>query len=399
MKTWIKQYSCRIIVLGIAVFSLFESTLSGQVSNDFDKKIESRNREILRLVGEKKNTLGKIEQFKKREWRVLEILNVINDSIASNRKKLIITIDKIAELQIQLRETNKNIGRLNKEIEIDKDKISRQINALLYLGRVRQMTPILGVNSFKYYFRNQKLLQSSTKVDIALFDRLSLNLNELQTQKDKRQKQWLALLALKKTEEAQKELLSFERQQQYTYLLHLREDRESRMKYLGEIEIELERLNEMIYSLELERETQIKLEQFKGFGKLDRLLPAPVTGKLVHRFEQQGSIFYTLYKRGVLVETPKNEEVRCILAGKVVWVGPFRGYHNLVIVDHGKGSFSVYGNLDEIYVIRNETIDPGELLGTVAYNIQEKRYLFYFETRLNKTAVDPIQWLAKPVWR
>jgi septal ring factor EnvC (AmiA/AmiB activator) len=124
-----------------------------------------------------------------------------------------------------------------------------------------------------------------------------------------------------------------------------------------------------------------------------------VKGKLVHHFGQKESIFYTLYKRGVLVETVKNEEVRSFLPGKIVWVGPFRGYHNLVIMDHGKGSFSVYGNLDEIFAIVDEFIDQGTPLGTVAYNDQEQRYLFYFETRLNKRAVNPMPWLAEAVWR
>jgi septal ring factor EnvC (AmiA/AmiB activator) len=70
-----------------------------------------------------------------------------------------------------------------------------------------------------------------------------------------------------------------------------------------------------------------------------------------------------------------------------------------VILDHGKGSLSVYGNLDEVFVINGDVIDQNYTLGTVAYNEMEKRYLFYFETRHNRRAVDPEQWLKKPAWR
>jgi len=398
MNTAYRHLVFCLLVITFLPTAFNERVIFGQSSDDYDKRIESRNKEIQRLVGEKQDTLLKIEHFKKREWRVLEILKVFNDSIATNKKKLDVTVNKILHLQKSIRSTNKKIGVLNKEIAADKDKISRQINALFYLGKVRGLTPFIGLNSFEYYFRNQRLLQNSAKLDIAILERLNLNLKDLQTLKKKRNEEWKALLALKKIEEEQKDLLSFERQQQYTYLLHLREDRETRLRYLGEIEVELERLNDMIYSLRLERDTQRKVERFQGFRKLQKPLPSPVKGTLAHRFEQQSSIFYTLYKRGVLVETAENEEVRSILPGKVVWVGPFRGYNNLVIVDHGKGSLSVYGNLDEIYAIVDEIIDQGYPIGTVAFNNQENRYLFYFETRINKRAVDPVQWLAKPVW-
>ena len=398
MKIKSHHFLFSLIVAFTVSLPVSNTFLHSQTLTDYDRKIESRTQEIRRLISEKKDTLTLIESFKKREWRVLEILKVINDSITAHKKKLKITISKIEELQIRIRSTNKKIDALKGEIKADKKKISQQVMALFYLGKVRNMTPFIGLSSFENYFRNQRLLQNSTKLDIEILNRLNFNLKDLEVQRKKRREQWVELQQLKEAEEEQKELLDFEQQQQYTYLLHLREDRESRLKYLGEIEIELEHLNVMIYSLELERETQRKVEQFQGFRKLKKRLAPPVEGKLLHRFEQRNSIFYTLYKRGVLVETSKNEEALSILPGKVVWAGPFRGYHNLVIVDHGKGSLSVYGNLDEIYVIVDDAIDQGHALGTVAYHSLEGRYLFYFETRLNKRAINPVQWLTKSVW-
>ena len=100
-----------------------------------------------------------------------------------------------------------------------------------------------------------------------------------------------------------------------------------------------------------------------------------------------------------MVETAADESVHSILTGKVVWAGPFRGYQNLVILDHGKGSFSVYGNLGELFVLKDDVIDQGYVLGGVAYDKVEERSLFYFEMRYNKRAVNPSHWLKKPRWK
>ena len=85
--------------------------------------------------------------------------------------------------------------------------------------------------------------------------------------------------------------------------------------------------------------------------------------------------------------------------GKVVFSAPFRGYKNLVIINHGRGSFSVYGNLEEVYVHENDHIDQQGLIGIVAFDIERNASLFYFETRFNKKAVNPVKWLRKPHWK
>ncbi|MBU3914324.1 peptidoglycan DD-metalloendopeptidase family protein, partial [bacterium] len=270
--------------------------------------------------------------------------------------------------------------------------------ALFHISVVRKMTPFVGLGSFEDYFRNKRLLQRNTKLSAQTLVRLDENLRRIKKEYDRQNEQNVQLTSLRKAKEEQNNLLKFEQQQQFTYLQHIQKDQSTRLRYLREIQVELERLNDVIHLLEQKKENDEKSKQFGGFRNYKNTLSAPVKGKLIHRFGRKHSPFYTLFKRGVLVETSKNDNVRSILPGKVVWSGPFRGYQNLVILDHGKGSLSVYGNLDEVFVIVDDVIDQNYILGTVAYNSSENRYLFYFETRYNKRAVDPVQWLKNPVW-
>ncbi len=364
-----------------------------------DSLIQSRNSQIVKLSRDRKDILSFIEELKQREWSVIEVLKVLNTNIKNNQEKLDDLLYKIDELNKSIAISDNKIQRLERDVSKDQYRIQQQVYVLFYVRRIRKMTHLVGLSSFKNYFRNQYLLQKNTEVDAAVLARLKENLSEWEKENETQKLQKQQFVNFKAESEEQNKLLSFERQQQQTYLHHIRQDRSLRMKYLREVQVELEQLNDVIHSLKTKKKNEKKTKRFQGFFRYKNALPSPVKGELVHKFGQKQSPFYTLFKKGVLIETKENQEVYSILPGKVVWSGPFHRYQNLVILDHGKGSLSVYGNLEEIFVIVNDVVDKGYALGTVAYNDVEQRYLFYFETRYNKRAVNPEQWLKKPAWQ
>jgi hypothetical protein len=51
--------------------------------------------------------------------------------------------------------------------------------------------------------------------------------------------------------------------------------------------------------------------------------------------------------------------------GTVAFAGTFSGFGNLVILDHGSQTFSLYGDLLEIAVTKGARVDRGQPLGSV----------------------------------
>jgi len=401
--SFMSSYINLSIKIGIIFILLFITSsylpLFSEETQDIDKIIRQRNQEIQSLKTNRRDTLFLIEEFREREFRVLDVLKVLKKSIKTNEDKLNRITFRVLTFKKKIKLSSRRIWHLKVDVANDKLKIDKQLKALFYLKKVKNLTHFWGMNSFENYFRNQKLLKNFTEVDIVTLNRLNRNLVDLKEERKrlKEKKKKLEQLKLKETE--QKKLLKFENLQQQTYLVHLRNDRSTRLKYLREIQVELERLNVLLDNLEILKVNQKKIKTFAGFRKMKNLLPLPVEGKLVHRFNQKQSAYYTLFKRGVLVETSENAEVQNILLGKVVWAGPFRGYQNLIIVDHGKGSLSVYGNLEDIFVSVGDVLEQGDYIGNVSYDDLEEKYLFYFETRFHKRAVNPIKWFQKPGWK
>ncbi|NQU63437.1 MAG: peptidoglycan DD-metalloendopeptidase family protein [SAR324 cluster bacterium] len=388
-----------ILLIGFfTVFPLSEARPEVKPSK-IDRLIRLRESEKQRLKNEQQETLAQINITENRSLKVLELVNVFGKNIERTQIKLDRLKHRIFILKKQIIKTESKINILEIEIEKDKEEINRQLLVLFYVGRVKNMTLFVGLSSFDHYFRNQKLLQTSTLLDIELLNRLNLNHGQLQEEKDKLNNQRIDLTNIQLEAEAEKKLLKFERLQQVTYLKHLRTDRTAHVRYLREIQVGMEQLNDKLYSLTVTKENQNRIRYFTGFYKKKNSLPSPVTGNVVHYFNQKESPFFTLFNKGVVVETTADEPVHSILSGKVGYAGPFKGYQNLVILDHGKGSFSVYGNLGELFVLKDDIIDQGDILGSVAYDEVEERSLFYFEMRFNKKAVNPTRWLKKPRWK
>ena len=86
--------------------------------------------------------------------------------------------------------------------------------------------------------------------------------------------------------------------------------------------------------------------------------------------------------------------VRAVHDGTAAFGGPFTGYSNLVILDHGGQTVSLYGQLAAPQVERGARIDRGNVVGT-AGRILAGIPGMYFEMRVDGKPVDPLEWLKK----
>jgi murein DD-endopeptidase MepM/ murein hydrolase activator NlpD len=86
--------------------------------------------------------------------------------------------------------------------------------------------------------------------------------------------------------------------------------------------------------------------------------------------------------------------VKAVAAGEVVFAEPSGTYGNLVIIQHGGGTYSLYASLQEIRTPRGTRVAKGAVVGTVGQADPDNPPLLHFEIRpLGRQAVDPLDWL------
>jgi murein DD-endopeptidase MepM/ murein hydrolase activator NlpD len=81
---------------------------------------------------------------------------------------------------------------------------------------------------------------------------------------------------------------------------------------------------------------------------------------------------------GLSFEGKAGDAVLAVSSGKVVWVGPYRGFGQVVFVQSAQGYIFVYAGNDDILVSYGDTIQRGQKLATIGINPYEGKSSLYF---------------------
>lgn len=134
-----------------------------------------------------------------------------------------------------------------------------------------------------------------------------------------------------------------------------------------------------------------------AFERLRGRLPMPVAGDIAARFgaprRVEGAGTAPAWK-GVFIRAAEGAEVKSVAAGQVVFADWLRGFGNLIIVDHGEGFLSVYGNNESLLQPVGERVGGGEVIASVGNTGGNLDAGLYFELRFNGRPIDPLRWVA-----
>ena len=142
-------------------------------------------------------------------------------------------------------------------------------------------------------------------------------------------------------------------------------------------------------SLRNEREPD---SSFSGdFAGLRGKLRLPVRGEVANRFGAQRAEG-TSWK-GLFVRAAEGAEVKSVAAGQVVFADWLRGFGNLLIIDHGDGFLTVYGNNESLFRQAGDKVKGGEAVASVGNSGGNPESGLYFELRHQGQALDPLKWV------
>jgi septal ring factor EnvC (AmiA/AmiB activator) len=121
-------------------------------------------------------------------------------------------------------------------------------------------------------------------------------------------------------------------------------------------------------------------------------LPMPLQGRVLHSFGQSRT--GGLRWQGWLIGAASGAEVNAIAYGRVAYADWLRGYGLLMIIDHGDGFMSLYGNNESLLYEVGDWVQPGTVISTVGENPGAGQGL-YFELRDSGKAIDPATWISR----
>ena len=132
----------------------------------------------------------------------------------------------------------------------------------------------------------------------------------------------------------------------------------------------------------------------KPFEQLKGHLVLPVKGEVVNKFGSARPDSTVLWK-GLRVRAAAGQAVKAVASGRVVFADWLRGFGNLLIIDHGKGYMSLYGNNETLYKQVGDTLRGGDTVAAVGNSGGNEDSGLYFELRHEGKPMDPVKWLAR----
>jgi murein hydrolase activator len=303
-------------------------------------------------------------------------------------------IFKIGQIQIALREKNTILKNLTTQEQKLKQRIQKQ--RLLLLRQIRT-SYLLGLNknklqlilsskdpeqinrllSYNYYLVTQNTsLIESLKTDIAALNRHQAEIAKRTSYLESlKQKQLAEQRGLDANKTAQQALLT---------------------KINAQIKSQAQRLQELIQNKSNLEKIIAKLQTKQSFlahfmPNVSGHFPWPTRGKVIETF---GSIIQNseLKQNGVLIAAPEGQKVFAVAPGKVIFANWMPGYGLLLIIDHGKGYMTLYGNNGVLYKQKNDRVAAHELIATVGHTGGQQRSALYFALRNNGKPINPKTW-------
>ncbi len=343
------------------------------------KSLKDVKKEIVLTKEKEKKLLGK-------ETSILENLQTLDSQLYLKGKELKKLEMELAQTKERLKQTKAQIANLSKGLEKTRGDLFLRLNALYKMERVLPEVLLLPLESYHDLLRVDKYLKIIIHFDHRLIEtyRYQMALKErYQEELVQDQLQWKKNIfeverkkeEIKKVKKEKQELLKSIQNQKLVY-----------QKLVRELEERAKELQSLVDKLERERSLlaygKTKIEPLRG-----KLIP-PVQGKVISLFKERG-------QNGIEIKAPIGAEVRAVLPGKVLYADWFKGFGNLIIIDHGDHTFTVSGYCSELLKKPGDIVSQGETIALVGSAGSLKGPCLYFEIRHQGKPQDPLHWISQ----
>ncbi|MGM0449487.1 MAG: murein hydrolase activator EnvC family protein [Pseudomonadota bacterium] len=180
-----------------------------------------------------------------------------------------------------------------------------------------------------------------------------------------------------------------EREQRLAELRQQIEKRESKLSSLRE---DRERLEDLVQEMTESISSIEAPGDVRPFSELRAKLPWPVDGDVSNHFgDAVGNS--GMQANGIRIRADEGTPVSAVHYGRVVFANWLRGFGLMIIIDHGNGFMSLYGNNDTLSRSAGEWVQAGETIARAGNSGGRSKTGLYFEIRRNGQPENPEDWL------
>ncbi len=378
------------IILAVAVLALLLALpASLRAADDLDTN-KKKYRAIQMQI---KDQEEKLKRAVESEQSTLNAIDTTNRRLHEVRQELKTYRAKIHRTEKEIGEVSSEISALNSKLDRHRKWMARKLQAMQRYGRFGDALLILVESEdTPEMMRRWRYLEELARYERGIIEDYRKTIGTL----DSKEAELEALNRRLASEEAvvreaEKELAE-EKAQKQMILVSVTKKKEAYERMLRELSEASKMLQKLIEDAERD-----KRFASKDFQKLKGQLPWPVAGKVALPYgTQKDPTFQTpVFRNGIYIAAEEGTRAKAVHGGRVVFADWFKGYGQLVILNHGGGYHSLYANLSEIFLREGDIINDRVDVGKVGDSSITDQPSLYFELRYKGKPLNPVHWLEK----
>ena len=352
----------------------------------------NRNADLDRIRGEIGRLRHRLTDLHAQAQTAERELEEVDIDLEIRTRELDVAMRMQAELEQQQTATEQQIGRLTPRIAQQKHFLRQRLAALYRLGGLSYVRLLLSIDDRHDPIAPMSMLTYLVSRDARAISRFESAQQQLRARyadlADRKRK----IADIKRVVEDRRAAVETAHVQKARVLASLQQQGSRSERQLAELEEKAKRLERLIDVLSRQK---AGLPPSADIRAVQGVLSWPISGSVIETFgRQRNPTFATVtYNNGLKIAAVPGSEVRAIFPGTVLFSQWFKGYGNLVIVDHGNRVVSLYGNLKSPGVTAGERVAAGQVIAGVGESEEAQLGFLYFEIRQDNKPEDPQKWL------
>ena len=360
-------------------------------------------KELQRIKREMQEKKRELKRADRKERSVLAEIERLDRDIQAGSAELAESQRRLREAEAGLQAVEKGSAELSRDLVRVRERYRQRVRALYKMGHSGYAVDALAADNLSGALKRAKYLGMIAEQDRAIINGYREALDGLLLKQAQIKEGREEVLRRKEAVGAKKVELSSRRQKKTVILASVKREKGLYEQSLRELEESSSSLWAMIKKAGQEKKAAKEKQRPSGpqapatSAPRKNQLPWPVDGQALTRFgAQRHPEFGTaVFRRGIEIEARQGETVRAVGDGQAAYADWYKGYGRLVIIDHGAGLYTLYGNLSHVDVNADDRVVRGQVIGRAGDTGSLKGPKLYFEVRQGGEAQDPLLWLAR----
>jgi len=359
-------------------------------------------------TGARDNPEGELEQVQKRIRNLATDLasatvryQALQQELEQSERRIGESGQRLHELDQRLARQRTRLSALQRQrqqqsasLERQRGALAAQVRAAYVMGRQQRLKILLNQQEPAVVSRMLVYYDYLNRARVSQMAQISSILHDLQQTEREIAGQNERLQSLRVIEQDEQQQLAASRQQRQRVLRELDRDLQDKGARLARLQQDAQQLQALIRKLQqtLDELPQVKTDE-RPLKALKGQLSWPLKGRLLARFgsRKAGNLRWD----GVMIGAPEGRKVKAVHRGRVAFADWLRGFGLLLIIDHGDGYMTLYGNNQSLFKETGEWVEAGEPVALAGSSGGRRESGVYFGIRVKGKAVNPRKWCRR----